>query len=98
MLFAVNHARELGIDGTQVYFRVLLKKLRLCSKRGCLLIVLKLKVANRGTEPALMSRFMLPLSYIVSKSGVAMSVSALDFKATQSFYIRLCGTRLQSIM
>lgn len=98
MLFAVNHTHELGIDGTKVYFRVLLKKLPLCSKPGCLLIVLKLKVANGGTEPALMSRFILPLSYIVSKSGVAVSVSALDFKATQSFYICLCGTRPQSIM
>lgn len=42
VLFVVNHAHELRIDGTKVYFRVPLNmKLPVSSKRGCLLIVLK---------------------------------------------------------
>lgn len=45
-----------------------------------------------------MSRLILELFYIVSKSGVATSKFAPYFKGTQHFYTSLCRKHSQSII
>lgn len=68
-------SKALGGDAIKVYFRFSLNmKLPVSSKTGCLLIVLKWKVGDGGTEPFITSRFIQQSCYIVSKSGVVPSV------------------------